>query len=450
MHMKKLYLKYFILFLSVISVCLLTDCSSPPKGTQIPYLDPCANVKPLEFDIEKAAKSPFGFVDPPDPQVSMVELGMESAQELASRLQPKNRICNLQISDETRSVIDNANQLFESGKRDEALNLLQQRLKLLSETAQSSHLQKPVRQSQNWRQNVRDVLGMAAAVYILGDDSTAFDEAAVEMIKKHGFQDLETADLFDSLSIEADAEQFGIEVLAERARARVEKIATEMADAELKNFDPCTTDIKTAHDFFDDMAQWDMLGVEGLDTPGEARFDLYAQKVELTAAYRWNAYVKEKGLPEDRLKPVPPCKADGQLEVIVFDGCSLEDVSIGMIDFAKEKGSSPVKVSGRGHISYANKGRIEASGLDCAITIDAEFTLEGKFLKEGKKEPRIEIKLTTDGKNSIKYDNPELQIHYENSFPFDEAIIMTWKDESVFPPFEESLLHYVLHITKSK
>ena len=167
-------------------------------------------------------------------------------------------------------------------------------------------------------------------------------------------------------------------------------------------------------------------------------------------SYRWNAYVKEKGLPEDRLKPVPPCKADGQLEVIVFDGCSLEDVSIGMIDFAKEKGSSPVKVSGRGHISYANKGRIEASGLDCAITIDAEFTLEGKFLKEGKKEPRIEIKLTTEGKNSIKYDNPELQIHYENSFPFDEAIIMTWKDESVFPPFEESLLHYVLHITKSK
>lgn len=433
----------------VITAFALAQCGPPPATPRAAYEGPCTGGQSLAFNIDKAAESSFGVTFSDEAPAKLTGLGMETAQKMADELQPGGTICSLSVSAATQAIIAEANRQAESGKRAEALKLLSQHLRRLTATAGAVHLVKLSAQDQNWRQDARDILGMGEVAYDLGGDPTPFHDAAQSLVSQHGQQELMEASLLDALRIEADAQLFGLEDLAQQARERIDGIATEMIDTAIEDFDPCSADRRAVVDLLNTEAQATLLGVDGLE-PGEGRYEAVKAKIQQALSHQWNAYVREKGLSETLLEPVPPCNVTGELDINIFSVCSQNWASVGKVPFTVEQRDQEVEFEGTGHIAYNERGVIGGE-LDCSISVDAEVTLSGKFLEEaGALKVEFIPSFSSDGHYLIV--GRTTPIHNEGVYPFNSfgSFVMPWVDGSTFPPFENTAIQYVLHLNASQ
>ncbi len=449
--------------LPLLLLLLAASCAVPkagePQTTPLPaYRDPCAGAWLLELRVEKAAASPFGFVESGQSPPRLSELGIDAAQELAGGLRPAGQICELPVSSETRAVIEQAQEIAAGGKSAEALELLEQRLELLTSSAGNGHLLKPRLNSGGWRSRVRDLFAMAEAAYNLGGDPRPFHSAAEELFRAGAGGELAGADLAGALRIEAEAELFAAEDLAEQARQRVDRIAAEMIDAALEDFDPCAADREAVVTLLNTAAQAALLGVEGLE-PGEARYEAVKSKSQLALSHQWNAYVRQKGLSETLLDPVPPCSASGELEVKIFSICSQNWPSVGTIPFRAEPGDGGTGIRGQGHIAFSEQAVIGGE-LDCSVSIDADVVLSGAFADvvlsgaflEEAGVRRIEFSPSFSSDGHYLVVGRTTPIRDEGVYPFNGygAFVMPWVDGSAHPSSGETIVRFILHIVSEK
>lgn len=426
--------------------CSAAPTSATPPTSQVPYQNPCNSPPGLVFNLEAAAQFPFRVNTPDNQPPSLSPGGMQAAQELAEALQPSLTLCNYAISPNTQTVIQQADELAKAGKKDQALDMLRQRLQEISETVSHGRLALARLKTRDWREAVRDILGMAEAVYYLGGDFQLYHDAANQMLRTHAAQELADADLLGSLRIEEEAILFGIEDLEQMARQRTNQIATEMIDAAIEDFDPCQADREAVVQLLNTAAKAYMLGVEGLE-PEEARYEAVKSKAQQALAHQWNAYVRERGLSANLLEDVPPCRVAGRLDIRIFSVCSQSWVMAGGIDFESVPDSSPVELTGSGQIKFAEQAVI-GNELDCSIDVNAEVQLSGKLTNEaGVLSLELTPSFSDDGHYAVI--GRTTPIRDEGVYPFNGygTFVMPWVEGSTHPSFGNTIVQYVLHIT---
>jgi hypothetical protein len=440
-----------VIFLGFLLLLMAASCAAPKASetppTTIPaYIDPCAAARPLQFPVDQAAASLFGVAESGESPARLVELGADAAQELADGLQPTGSVCDLAVSAETQAVIDEARRLAGEGKSAEALRLLEQRLEQFETLTRSGHLAKAVHTEGDWRNKIRDILAMGAAAYDLGGNPQPFHSAANAIFRSNAGRELADADLLGSMRIEGEAELFGEAELAEQAEQRVNQIASEMIDAAIEDFDPCSADRGAVVDLLNTAARAWMIGVEDLE-PGEPRYEAVKSKSQQALAHQWNAYVRQNGLSETLLEPAPPCAAAGELEVRIFSVCSQSWSSAGTIQFKTAEDGEVGELCGQGHLAFSEQTVIGGE-LDCSVTIDADVLLTGKFLEEaGVRRVEFSPSFSSDGHYLVA--GRTTPIHDEGVYPLNGygAFVMPWVDGSAHPSSGEHIIRYVLHIT---
>ena len=453
--MNSKYVGLFLLIPLLLVACASAQPSSAPHpsrvpsatpANQIPYPNPCTSPPKLAYNIEAAAQFPFEINASADQPPSLIPGGRQASQELAEALQPSATLCTYAISPSTQTVIQQADGLAKAGKKDQALDMLRYRLQEIIETVRHGRLALSPFQTKEWREAVRDILGMAEATYNLGGDYQPFHDAANQMVRTHAAQELADADLLGSLRIEEEAILFGIEDLEQMAHQRVNQIATEMIDAAIEDFDPCQADREAVVQLLNTAAKATLLGVEGLE-PEEGRYEAVKVKAQQALAHQWNAYVRDRGLSANLLEDVPPCRVAGRLDIRVFSVCSQSWVMAGGIDFESVPDSSPVELSGSGQIKFAEQAVI-GNELDCSIDVNAEVHLSGKLTNEaGVRSLELTPSYSDDGHYAIV--GRTTPINDQGVYPFNGygAFIMPWVEGSTHPSFGNTIVQYVLHIT---
>jgi hypothetical protein len=210
-------------------------------------------------------------------------LGVERAQAAVDALAPQGGFCAYAIPAVMQARLDEISELAAAGQRDEAVALIGQiRAEVFAATAgagggRAPGLAAPLRQDpEGVREAIRVALELAELEILLGlgDGSETFGRIS-KAYRDLFEREVGDASMEDLMRLGDEALRLGEEDLAAEAWDLATEMAARALDDAVAGFDPCTAfpvDIYLLERLMDQAV---LMGVDGVLTPGDARYDAY-------------------------------------------------------------------------------------------------------------------------------------------------------------------------------
>jgi len=274
--MKFIRANYHVLFLVVLSVILLTSCSSPIQSSELSE----SQNKNSEYELEICINPPeFAFFDLQAASVmqiligddELVQLGLDGATALADDLfSLEGGFCGLELSDDLAAVFDEIQTLIDAGQKSQAEDLIDELLfEIENEQYSITVYQKiasPVMQPgrEQTRRKVQALLALAGRADYWGNDEKFQEslDSAQDTYKEWASDVVDSASIREALLIAGEAQILGIDGIDDRALERARDLAEFDLSAELELFNPCSAPKVDVRRLQDAAARALLLGVE--------------------------------------------------------------------------------------------------------------------------------------------------------------------------------------------